>query len=320
MALVETGSRPVRRLIVKGPAAAGWSRDMRTERFARETWLLTEIAPRIAAKNPRARCPAVLAADPDRQVLLLEMVPGNSLKSRLFGVGRVARPDDTAALLRLCGEWLAQFHALTRSPEDGNPFDWVIARLDVEWTRWVFERYAGHDAFSEMCALAQRARGRYADFRRPLCWVHGLFGPHHVLVHEGSIYVIDLESSHLGYPYEDLAFFSTSQEMFVPWRRGLGTWRMKATERHEIFVAGYFGHAVSLTPPEAVIMRFARLLALVRFLGSPASGNCLIDPHSRIHPLRYRLLRRWWKRQIRAISQREFRALREACGGTSRSD
>ena len=108
--------------------------------------------------------------------------------------------------------------------------------------------------------------------------------------------------------------------MFVPWRLGLAKWRMKATERYEIFVAGYFGHAVSLTPPETVIMRFARLLALVRFLGSPVSGNYLIGPHSRIHPLRWRLLSLWWKQQIRTISQRELQALREACGGTSRSD
>lgn len=155
---------------------------------------------------------------------------------------------------------------------------------------------------------------------RPICRLiakgPSTIGLSGVLVHEGSIYVIDLESSHLGYPCEDLALFSTSQEMFAPWRLGLAGQRMKAAERHEAFVAGYIGHAGSLTQPETVLMRFACLLALARFLGSPVSGNYLIGSHSRLHPLRRGLLGAWWKRQVRAIARRELRALRETGGGS----
>jgi hypothetical protein len=48
-----------------------------------------------------------------------------------------------------------------------------------------------------------------------ICWpssVHGVFAPYHILVSEGRIYVLDLESSRAGYPYEDLALFQADAD------------------------------------------------------------------------------------------------------------
>lgn len=310
--VVKTDTHPVRRFFLKGPLLDRWSPEMRAERFATESRLLTEVAPRIQAENPRARSPEVLAADPRRQILVLEFVEGGTLKSRLLGWPSAGGPDAALDLLRLCGEWLARFHTLTRSGEEGNPFEWIVATLAGEWTRWVFEHYAGGDTYREICRLAEQAGRHHADFRQPRCWVHGVFGPQHVLVREGQIYVIDLDSSHPGYPYEDLGFFSVCPELFLPWRRGLGARRTDPAEQGRVLLEAYQEHAPPPTAPEAVLLRFARLLALARFLGSSVSGNYLVGPQGQLPPLKARLLGLWWRRQIAAISRRELGALSEA--------
>jgi Ser/Thr protein kinase RdoA (MazF antagonist) len=309
--VVETDTHPVRRFLLKGPICDRLSPDMRAERFATESRLLTEVAPRIQAENPRARCPEVLAADPRRQILVLEFVEGGTLKSRLLGGAGPGGSDAARDLLRLCGEWLARFHTLTRSGENGNPFEWIVAKLAGTWARWVFEHYVGSDTYRELCRLAEQAGRHHADFRQSRCWVHGVFGSHHVLERDGQIYVIDLESSHPGYAHEDLGFFSVCPELFLPWRRGLGARRVDPAEQARLVVEAYHEHALPPTAPEAVLLRFARLLALARFLGSSVSGNYLVGPQGRLPPLKAPLLVLWWRRQIAAISRRELVALRE---------
>lgn len=303
--LAEARGAPVRRALVKGVGGGG--RRLSTDRFTTESWLLGEIGPQIAAANPRARCPELFGLDAERRVLVIEMIEGVTLKSQLFGLRRATAPP--GELLGLCGEWLARFHTLTRLGEEGNPFDWVVSELESDWTRWVLEQYGDAGVYARIHALARQWRDAHPDWRRPRCWVHGLFAPHHVLVRDDDIYVVDLESSHPGYPYEDLAFFVTCHELFVPWRQVIGRWRMPAAARYHAFREGYLRQAPPLDALDRTVLHFATLRALARFLGSAASGNFLVGPGARGHGLKANVLARWWAHRVRAVTARELRAL-----------
>ena len=335
--------RPVRSMIIKAPRSTGRTLvpgEERTlmERAETEYHVLTEITPQISAEQPAARCPEVFGFYPDVPYLFLEMVRGENLKSFLFGIGCARHHERVASVLQLSAEWLARFHAVTRSGHELNPFDWILAELEIPLVRRVLETYAGEDAYRGIRSHAVQSRRHYPEFRRPLCRIHGGFTPYHVLASEGGIYVIDLESSRLGYPDEDLALFTACYEMFAPWRRLLGAWRMNLEGQLSLFLGTYAKRTEPVTGPDLLLRRFTRLLGMARFVclclsGRPGndflaavgvfSGRTPAAPVTSDVPrrsLRLRVLESWWRHRFHVVGQQELLALREAARSYNRVD
>lgn len=312
MLVVQTDAAPAPRMFIKGPRRAQPGREAEEALLANaiqtEHAVLTEIAPKIRAASPLLRCAEVLAYDPERKLLLLEMVEGEPLQAVLFGLGRGGRRRLTDLLGR-CGEWLARFHQLTRTGEEGNPFDWLVEEFDREANREVFHRHAGGDTHRALRGLAERLRRRYSGLRRPLSRVHGEFAPYHILVSGEAIYILDFEGSRPGFPHEDLAYFIASYDVALPWRRLVGGWRLGLDRQRDLFLRAYWEHAGAFSEPDHVVMRLARVLALAklrRFLGPK-------DPGARSP--RLLAIRAWRSHRLRVVARREIEALGGAAQG-----
>src|SRR6267378_885025 len=111
-----------------------------------ESDILKTITPKIAQQNPAMRSPRVLAYAPGRELLLMEKVPGKSLKALLSDVSGGYSPR-LADLLRLSGEWLGRFHSLTGSSEVGNPLEWLTQRFQKPKVRTAFGACSQQDAY-----------------------------------------------------------------------------------------------------------------------------------------------------------------------------
>jgi Ser/Thr protein kinase RdoA (MazF antagonist) len=299
MVLVETAQKPARRLLIKGPRIYDGSR----RRVENESRVLREVESRISQHNPSIRCPRVVADYPDRQLLLLEMIEGLNLKSVLFGLAEPRGRTSLPQLLELCGEWLARFHYLTRSDDEGNPFEWLAEAL--EGSRTIFASYADDGTFTLLRSAVDKLLHDHQDFRTPRCMIHGAFTPYHVLVQDDRIYVIDFEDSRMGYPYQDLAFFTAYYDMLDPCRRLLGTRKLDLRKQQSIFLNSYFAHAGLQREPADFILRVARLLAITRFLVYSEK------PKARRASLRVRLAGPWWRHCFRLACRREIKALRD---------
>ena len=327
--LVHTSSRD---LIVKRPRPRNTPGRLETLRRRAEVehHALSEIAPRISAIDPALRCPRPLGYDPDAGVLFLERVEGDSLQSILFGLGRAAHRERIARVLRLSAEWLARLHAVTRSEDERHPFDWVLSELAFPETERVLRAYAGERAYRELERLATGFRGEYPEFRRPLCRIHGLFLPYHVLADDVGIHVIDLEASRLGFPHEDLGLFIAYYDLCAPWRRLIAEKRMPISEQIALWWRAYTGSDEPAPGPERLLRRFTRVLGLARFVtlarrarygedvsvaaGSFANaapaGLVSLEPSAR--SLKSRLLEPWWRHRVRVACREELAALRNA--------
>jgi len=327
--LARTATHPARDLIVKAPRRSRLRHEALRKRAEIEHHVLTEIAPRISAAHPSLRCPRVLAFDPGPPLLVLERVAGDSVKSLLFGRGRAPHRARIADVLQLSAQWLAALHEITRSEDERNVFDWVLAELAFPPTQRILSAYVGEATYRELLRLAARFRSVYPDVRRPLCRIHGAFFPHHVLASEDGIYVIDFESSRLGFPYEDLGAFTAWYELSVPWRRLVAQRRMDMNEQRALFWRAYSGTTGPATEPELIVRRFTRVLGMARFITLCLYGRSGEDllaaagsfADTTAAPLPARVPRRsmkscllepWWRYRLRAVSHRELEALRDA--------
>ena len=303
MCVVETGTEPVRRLFLKGPLK---SREPTRESLETEGRVLTEVAPAIAEKNQATRCPQLVAYRPDRELLILEMVEGEHLDSILFGFGRIQARRHLARILGLCGEWLARFHALTQSEEEGNPLEQVLDALGEPPVRDAFDRYAGRHTWEATRDLAEVFYVNYRDFRKPVCLVHRDFTPYHVLIGDGRVYVVDLASSARGYAYEDLAVFTAFYDVRLPWRRAVAAWRMGLRSQREAFLGAYCRATAPLVGVEVATLRLARLIALARL----ARGLEARDTWLRA--TRTWLAGFWLRLRFRSVCREELGALERA--------
>lgn len=259
---------------------------------------------------------------------MLEMVAGDSVKSLLFGRGRAPHREQIARVLQRSAQWLAALHEVTRSEQECNAFDWILAELAFPPTRRVLSAGLGEAAYRELCRLAAQFRSVYPDVRRPLCRIHGGFFPHHVLARGEEIYVIDLEASRLGFPYEDLGVFTAWYDLSVPWRRLIAHRRMDMDAQRALFWRAYSGTTTPATP-ELIVRRFTRVLGMARFITLClygrnaeevlAAAGSFADTSAALLPtlaprrsLKSRLLEPWWRYRLRAASRRELEALRSA--------
>lgn len=273
--------------------------------MATEHRVLTELAPQIRAANPTIGCPRVVAYRADQGVLALEAIDGPALSVLLFGGAGAAATPPIGALLERCGEWLGMLHRLTRTGERGNPFESLRGELEAPSVARLFRRTGASRLHAEIVATARALELRGAGLASAsLCTVHGVFGPYHVLVAGDAIFVIDLESAHVGFPHVDLALFDAYQAFRPPWQRARAARRCPAPVQRKAFIEGYTRHAGPLDPPDHAAVGLARLHALTRF---PRAWEILGLSGTAILP---RLM--WWRWCVRRVWREEAPGLRRA--------
>lgn len=233
-----------------------------------ELHVLTSAARLVSEENPALRSPIPVAYYPERRLLLMEFVPGESLKHYIFDIRapRTARRDP-AELVRQAGRWLGSFHRLTLGSVSGNPLEWLLQEFDSTRTLEAFVVYSLRDAYDELLVILHRFLDLNPAFQRKLCNVHGEFTPIHVMVTEDAIYVVDFGNSRVGYGYEDVGLFDCFYECLLPWRALIGSRRMKLQMQREVFLRGYFEQAPArFGAADEAIMRWVRLISVARIL------------------------------------------------------
>jgi hypothetical protein len=298
--VVEGRTSPPRRLFLKGPLRPGVPR---LQSDAVERRLLAEIGPRISAANPATRCPRLIAALPERECLVLELVPGPTLDALLFGF-RPTAVQGLPRLIHLAGEWLGRFHGLTRSGE-GRPFVWLLDALRRPPAGSSLARALGTRAYARLLRLAEGAAERHANLVRPRSLVHDNFAPSQVLVQGDGVCVIDLAHSRPGFGYEDVGHFLALCDLRFPWRRAVAARRLRHATLARQLVNGYRAAGVPFDTADAIAIAFARVVAaaaLVRHL----QGN-----ETRARALRSRLARPWLERRLRLACRRALASLAE---------
>jgi Ser/Thr protein kinase RdoA (MazF antagonist) len=220
------------------------------------------IGPQMSAGNPDTRCPEMLAYYPDRGLMLLEFVDGHRLDTLQLGLAR-SSAHDLSRLTGLCGEWLARFHALTRLPEEANPFE-TLTESFRRAPPWLVHQDV--ETYDEVRRLAEALRRRFPDFKQPLCMIHGEFAPYHILVRDSAIHVIDFGSSRKGYPFEDLTFFTSFYDSRLPWRRLVGAIRIDFEEEKGRFLESYRHYSGAFDDRMESVMRLSRIHAMARYV------------------------------------------------------
>jgi tRNA A-37 threonylcarbamoyl transferase component Bud32 len=237
----------------------------------REVDFLSNVAPLITVENPTLRSPLPIAYYPELGLLLMEFVPGKSLKQHLFNLNlitnRVGKPD-LAELLLCAGRWLGSLHRLTlRENASGNPLEWLLHEFEKARTIEAFSLYSLRSEYREMLSILQRCVNLKSEFRRNLCNIHGEFTPIHVIVAEGAIYVVDFGNSKLGYCYEDLGLFTGFYDCLQPWRAAAGSLRMRLEAQKRLFARGYFEQSPrAFNEADTAIMRWVRMVSVARML------------------------------------------------------
>ena len=240
------------------------------QNLERELRFLSDVAPLITAENPALRCPNPIAYYPERGLLLMEFVPGDSLKRHLFEIKfgiNPARRLNLAQLLKYTGQWLGSMHRLTLQNACGNPLEWLLQQFESARTKEVFLRYSQKGNYDEMFSILRRCLDLKPNFRRNLCRVHGEFTPIHVMVANEAVYVVDFGNSKLGYAYEDVGLFAGFYDRLLPWRVAAGAFRIGLDRQKELFLNGYLEQAPSaFRPADTAIMRWVRLISFARLL------------------------------------------------------
>jgi tRNA A-37 threonylcarbamoyl transferase component Bud32 len=267
--------------------------------LASESQILAQVGPRIAALNPKTRCPQVMAFFPEEKLLVEEFIQGQSLKALLFDFlpGRA----DVQAMLKLSGEWLAHFHNQTRQGQ-ANPFEWLGEEIHGRGFADTFRRCSISELYPVAVRLLRHFSKQYSSLCRPLCQVHGEFTPLHIMVQNDALYVIDFGSSHCGFAYEDLARFSTFCDGLLPWRWAIAALRFSIAQQTDSFLKSYAEHA-GLVPSseDDVVTRFARLCAMA---DQQLSWERQPRNYREKGPLRIR--RMWMRRRFASLVRREL--------------
>jgi tRNA A-37 threonylcarbamoyl transferase component Bud32 len=283
------------------------------QNLERELRFLSDVAPLITAENPALRCPNPIAYYPERGLLLMEFVPGDSLKRHLFEIKFGIKPTgrlNLAQLLSCTGQWLGSMHRLTAQSECGNPLEWLLQEFESTRTRDVFLRYSQKGNYDEMLSILRRCLDLKPNFRRNLCRLHGEFTPIHVMVANDAIYVVDFGNSKLGYAYEDVGLFAGFYDLLLPWRVAAGALRIKLDRQKELFLNGYFEQASSaFRPADTAIMRWVRLISFARMLNAGNGGERKYTGWGRWAYSRLAL--RMLRDNFTAVCRTELTALRE---------
>jgi tRNA A-37 threonylcarbamoyl transferase component Bud32 len=234
----------------------------------RELHFLSNIAPLITAENPRLRSPLPIAYYPEQRLLLMEFIPGYSLKHCIFDINfnRPSQPG-LAELLQHAGRWLGSFHRLTVKGTHGNPLEWLLQEFNNVRTLEAFVFYSLKDVYDEMLVSLKKLLDLKPTFQRNLCNVHGEFTPIHIMVADNAIYVVDFGNSRVGYVYEDVGLFESFYDCLLPWRSFIGSSHLTLHTQKELFLRGYFEQWLTpFSAADRAIMRWVRLISIARML------------------------------------------------------
>jgi tRNA A-37 threonylcarbamoyl transferase component Bud32 len=238
------------------------------QNLERELHFLSNVAPLITAENPMLRSPLPIAYYPENRLLLMEFVPGNSLKHHLFDVIFNPAPRrNLPELLQCAGRWLGSLHRLTRKNTTGNPLQWILQEFENQRTLEAFRLFSLKDSYTELHAILEKCLNANPTFRRNLCDIHGEFTPIHVMVAGDAIYIVDFGNSREGYVYEDVGLFESFYDCLLPWRAAAGSYRINLQTQKQLFLHGYFDESATIfSPADSAIMRWVRLISFARML------------------------------------------------------
>jgi len=238
------------------------------QNLERELHFLSNVAPMITAENPMLRSPLPIAYYPENRLLLMEFVPGDSLKHHLFDVIFNPTPRrNLAELLQCAGQWLGSLHRLTRKSAVANPLHWLLEEFESERTSEAFRLFSLQSSYNELRRILMQCLTANPTFQRNLCDVHGEFTPIHVMVAGDAIYVVDFGNSREGFAYEDVGLFESFYDCLLPWRAVAGSYRMKLQTQKRLFLRAYFHEsAATYWPADKAIMRWVRLISFARML------------------------------------------------------
>ncbi len=238
------------------------------QNLEREVGFLSDIGPLIAAVNPALRCPSPIAYYPERGLLLMEFVPGDSLKNHLFELKLelgTSKKTNLANLLECTGRWLGSLHRVSQQEDSGNPLEWLLQEFESKRTREVFERFSYRSEYQEFLSILRTCISSNPGFRRNLCRVHGEFTPIHVMIAEDAIYAVDFGNNKTGYAHEDVSLFLSFYDCLLPWRAAAGAMRIGLAKQKKLFLHAYLDQAsFGFGPADWAIMSWMRLISFGR--------------------------------------------------------
>jgi len=181
---------------------------------------------------------------PDVNALLTEKIGGEPLLRlvlrKLHRFAGHTERESIAARIRLCGQWLANFHRLTHGPNDA-PFDeaWIddVSGRIRDLERIGFSPLALRTARTILSSLHRFGHSRPA----PYAPKHGDFGLWNVQAGDDWVCVFDLNDRRSVCIYDDLAFFVVTLEIINTWPRYPLFDRRAAVAMKGHLLEGYFG-------------------------------------------------------------------------------
>lgn len=236
------------------PGAAGGARDV-IIKFApvfdvnneglTEYRHLTLMHDRLAGRSA-LRVPRPLDFLADVNALVMERVGGRRfnrvlLESAVHGAG-VQAGERLQSAARLCGAWLADFHAATAA---GG-----VTAFDEAFAASVEEKVVQFRGHGLPAAVAEAIARTVRDLRafgagRPVALAdqHGDFGPQNVHVGDDHVCVFDLNYNTTAPIYHDICYFLVTLETMNPYPHQWRFDRRRVAVMRAPFLAGYFGGA-----------------------------------------------------------------------------
>ena len=324
--LGETSSYPLFAAAVL-PGPAGPARDLIIKFapvFAENNEGLTEYRHLVTmhgrlGDSSAIRVPRALDFYEDVNALVMEKVGGERFSrvilrdaSRFAGA---EAGDGLRAAARLCGSWLAAYHAATRA-SDAAPFDDAfLARIDEKLSAFTALGFKA-EAARAVAGTARRLHDFGTARRVAVADQHGDYGPQNVHVGDGHVYVFDL-NYHVAAPvYEDIDYFLVTLETMNPYPRQWFLDRRRVAAMRDPFLAGYFAGAPD-DPARAVCLEGYYLKSLL-FRCAKQRRNTAKRGRAALAVFDALRLRGYFPRRLAAQCRRVEKELSAAGGGAGR--
>jgi hypothetical protein len=204
-----------------------------------------------AHSSDALRVPRPLDFFSDINVLLTEKVGGQPLSQLVWRnlhlfAGQPQR-DAIAGWMRLSGQWLANYHRLTRGPE-AQPFDDQWMRKGTEAIRELEAAGFPADASAASRRMLARLHEAGTGILAPYAHRHGDLSLNNIHVDDGWVCVFDINDRRLECVYEDLSFFVVTLETMNKWPRYPLFDRRAAVAMRGRYLEGYFESDADCSP------------------------------------------------------------------------
>ncbi|MDZ7291738.1 MAG: aminoglycoside phosphotransferase family protein, partial [candidate division KSB1 bacterium] len=205
------------------------------------------LAENAAALPAPAPFPRALALNKERAVIFIEELPGKNLAEALTEV-------DLAQVMPAAGALLAAFHRIPKQVKKR-----VSRKSELKEVRKALGTIG--TAFPELEPRLQKLFGTLCalhwEDNTPMALLHGSLRLNHLVIHEGRLALLDLDSLRLGPPAYDLANLLSSLYYFE------AQGRLSRSQRQQItryFLEGYAAQAAWNLAPRVVLWFLISLL------------------------------------------------------------